>query len=224
MMAGKKAKEVKYGPLYNWYATQGTGNNSITSSDDWAVGDYTKWQTLFTNHSYNALNLRTPDLLYWDNNSGINLFHFNSRGAGFREADGVFSSLKITAFYWTSTNWDSTRAWMDGWTVSNPTTIFELGAIDKRRGVSIRLFRQATIDEQMYIPNGAPCTPYTGNDRLLQYPTIRVGTQVWTACNLAETKLRNGSLIPNITDNATWAGMTTIAMCDINNNPNNTYM
>jgi uncharacterized protein (TIGR02145 family) len=53
------------------------------------------------------------------------------------------------------------------------------------------------------------------------YNTITIGTQVWMAENLKTTKYRNGNAIPNVTDNATWAALTTGAYCNYNNDANN---
>ena len=56
------------------------------------------------------------------------------------------------------------------------------------------------------------------------YHTITLGTQVWMVENLKTTSFRDGSAIPNVTDNAPWAynaTTTTPAYCDYNNNPAN---
>jgi uncharacterized protein (TIGR02145 family) len=49
------------------------------------------------------------------------------------------------------------------------------------------------------------------------YRTIQIGTQVWMAENLRTTKYKNGSAIPNVTDNMTWRDLTTPAFCYYNN-------
>ena len=57
------------------------------------------------------------------------------------------------------------------------------------------------------------------------YKTITIGNQTWMAENLRVTKYRNGDLIPNIIDTATWSAawsnLTTGAYCNYNNDPNN---
>ncbi|MFO7614428.1 MAG: fibrobacter succinogenes major paralogous domain-containing protein [Bacteroidales bacterium] len=60
----------------------------------------------------------------------------------------------------------------------------------------------------------ATCIDYDGN----AYPTITIGTQTWTAENLRVTHYRNGDAIPNVTDNSTWAALTTGAYCWYDNN------
>ena len=49
------------------------------------------------------------------------------------------------------------------------------------------------------------------------YHTVTIGTQVWMVENLKTTKYRNGDLIPNVTGDAEWAGLTTGAYCNNNN-------
>ena len=53
------------------------------------------------------------------------------------------------------------------------------------------------------------------------YQTIQIGNQLWMAENLKVTHYRNGDAIPNVTDNSTWAGLSTGAYCVYNNTPSN---
>ena len=53
------------------------------------------------------------------------------------------------------------------------------------------------------------------------YKTIQIGTQVWMAENLKATKYNDGTAIPHITVNATWAAATTGAYSDYSNTPAN---
>ena len=57
-----------------------------------------------------------------------------------------------------------------------------------------------------------PCefiTDYDGNT----YPTLKIGDQIWFQKNLNVAHYRNGTLIPNVTDNGTWSALTTGARC-----------
>jgi uncharacterized protein (TIGR02145 family) len=52
------------------------------------------------------------------------------------------------------------------------------------------------------------------------YQTVTIGTQVWMMENLKVTHYRNGDAIPNVTNYGIWAGLTTGAYCDYNNDVN----
>jgi len=56
-------------------------------------------------------------------------------------------------------------------------------------------------------------TDYDGN----VYTTIQIGSQTWTVENLKTTHYRDGFSIPNVTDNAAWAALSTGAYCNYNN-------
>ncbi|MBS3740895.1 MAG: fibrobacter succinogenes major paralogous domain-containing protein [Candidatus Cloacimonetes bacterium] len=54
-----------------------------------------------------------------------------------------------------------------------------------------------------------------------EYGTIIIGDQEWMAENLKVTHYRNGDAIPNVTNNSTWAGLSSGAYCYYNNNSAN---
>ena len=51
------------------------------------------------------------------------------------------------------------------------------------------------------------------------YAVVQIGSQLWMEENLKATHYRDGSAIPNVTDSATWGGLTTGAYCDYHNLP-----
>lgn len=53
------------------------------------------------------------------------------------------------------------------------------------------------------------------------YQTVQIGTQIWMVENLKTTKYRDGSSIPNVTDDAAWGLLTTGAYCEFKNDKNN---
>lgn len=206
---------INYGYLYNWYATQGTGTTSITSSDDWVVPTEAQWQILRTasGGSNAGYNLREVGTDYWTapNTGATNLYGFNGRGVGLRhESTGIFFSIKNVCHFWVS----------DGVYVRALTyNTAYLGYASKHdtQGCSIRL---------LYVGAGTP-TSYTGNDGKV-YRVVLIGSQYWLADSLAETKLRDGTYIDGYNggvytpiSDATWAAATTEMMCVYNDDENN---
>ena len=53
------------------------------------------------------------------------------------------------------------------------------------------------------------------------YETVLIGDQLWMAENLKTTKYRDGSEIPNITNNQEWNDLSSGAYSDYDNNPTN---
>jgi uncharacterized protein (TIGR02145 family) len=81
----------------------------------------------------------------------------------------------------------------------------------------VRAYATNSVGTSYGSPQSFTTTDIDGN----VYQTVTIGTQVWTVENLKVTHYRNGDAIPNITDNATWSGLTTGAYCEYNNDINN---
>jgi uncharacterized protein (TIGR02145 family) len=50
------------------------------------------------------------------------------------------------------------------------------------------------------------------------YPVVEIGNQCWTKENLHTSNYADGSVIPNITDSATWINLSSPAWCNYENN------
>jgi uncharacterized protein (TIGR02145 family) len=66
--------------------------------------------------------------------------------------------------------------------------------------------------------NGNTSTPVTDVDGNT-YQTVVICNQTWTKNNLNVSKYRNGDIIPQVTNAAQWANLTTGAWCYYNNDP-----
>lgn len=194
-----------YGLLYNWYAA--TSTDKITSSDDWVVPNNTQWATLSTYLGGDAVagdKLKKKGISNWIS-QGVgttNEVLFSAVGSGIRISD--FSQIKEYCFFW-STDISGPYAYRRRLIYSSSS--FSEDIQNLYLGQSIRL---------LYVGVGTP-TQYVGNNGYV-YIVVQIGSQYWIAQNLRETKWRNGTDIPNVTDNTTWIGLTTPAWCVYDNN------
>ncbi len=83
--------------------------------------------------------------------------------------------------------------------------------------VLLSIFLSCNDDPTSPKDNSGTVTDIDGN----VYQTVKIGVQWWMAENLKVTHYRNGDAIPNITDNSEWAGLSTGAYCEYNNDNGN---
>ena len=211
-----------FGYLYNFYAITGSTTQSLTSSDSWSVPTQTDFQTLINSvsNSANALKL-VNTTTYWNsfNSNATNTSGFSAKGSGARitNTDIGFSDLRGQVFYNSKTVSNINPNLNVILVLQSPSNTPALSAYitaTKNAGNSVRLVRNTTL----LLP-GQTGT-YTGNDGKI-YNTICIGTQEWMSEDLRETKYRNLSVIPNVTDYVTWKALTTGAYCIYNNDSTN---
>jgi len=217
---------LKYGALYNWYAA--TDVRGISSGGGWGVPSIVEFNLLLqiiepnadANNNEAGKSLKELGFVYWDENGGLgnNVFEFNGRGAGNRlYGDGSFSLLKNILYLYTNSK---TSDFVPIATLNSYNDIFNIGdVVNFKNGNSIRLFRPATLTEQLQA-DGTPCANYTGNDGKV-YRTVKIGIHVWLADNLCETEFLTGEAIPIVTENSAWAGLRNAGMCYYNNDITN---
>lgn len=203
---------VNFGYIYNNHTLSGSGSNSIISSDEWKVGtgsannfsnslqDYGELQKL-------SSNIGSKFLL-----SGSNEYGFNGKNAGVRYSDGIFNLPQHLQCIFSTIN-ESTNIASRFASISIEWN-FQYGD-SFNLAMPVRLVNPTTL-----LTHGQTGT-YTGNDGRV-YPTICIGTQEWLSCNLAETELRDHTLIPTITDDAEWINnLNLLAKCAWNNDESN---
>ncbi|GEM_PF-3255479 len=217
-----RKRNVKYGYLYNWYAA--TNVAEITSSATWGVPSDDDWATLVTELGTAATVgglLKEKGTIHWKspNTGATNAVNFSAVAGGGRYLNGVFYNTTENGGYLSITEYDRSEIYIRY--MDDGDAVLYRDHYDKEYGFSLRLVRDATVTEQTY-SDGTFCDVYTGNDGR-QYRTVKIGTQVWMAENLAETKYRDGTAIPNITDATTWAADSTGARCAYDNNEANAF-
>lgn len=214
---------IKYGYLYNWYAA--TDSRKISSSDDWVVPTKAKYETLVlylggvltSTNIYDIAGgkLKEAGTIYWNfpNTGATNESGFNGRGGGERWVNGSFDYLKTDGYQWSSDSISFPSLFM----LFNTSDIVEFLERQKILGESLRL---------VYEGVEAP-TSYIGNDGKV-YRTVMIGSQIWLADNLSETKYRNNDWITGFDggvytpiSNANWATLTTGALCAYNDDESN---
>ena len=80
-------------------------------------------------------------------------------------------------------------------------------------GGSLRTEGTGTTTNKLKISGAGTVHDIDGNI----YPAVTIGTQTWMGANLRTTKYADGTPIPNITDNTTWANATAGAYCYFDN-------
>lgn len=210
-----------YGYLYNWYAIDEASPISAANAH---VPTGAEWDDLWTwLHSQYPDNeggiVKESDYVYWDspNTSANNWTGFNARGTGIRRSDGTFDSFKTFSEFWGATQIYPYNSYVRA--LQNTTGSFGDDADNPEVGNPIRLI----VDSPIEISGSLGI--YVGNDG--QRYTCRkfpYGSGVWwTTQNLIETKYQDGSSIPEVTSNSTWAGLTTGARCSYSNDPEGAY-
>jgi len=212
---------IVYGMLYNWYAAVDAniapaGWHIPSCFDAGNLRQYLDSTGSFSSNIAGGY-MKETGLTYWTspNTGATNTTGFNGRGSGYRDAStGVFWEFKNRFYMWSPyAPYESANSKIMSTLYYNTVTFNAFKANDgypnigPKAGCSIRLIKNDSV-------NPGTVTDYDGN----VYPTVLIGTQVWTALNWACTHYNNGVAIPEVTTNATWAGLSTGARCYYNNN------
>ena len=216
---GKKQSiftNIMYGKLYNWYVIDDVRGICPIG---WHVPTKVEFETLVTylgGYLIAGGKLKEIGLSHWGspNTDATDEVGFNARGSGYRGTDGLFKKIKQQVDYWSITGQSTTDKFVFDlqYNYAYSQVIYSFG--NRIVGSPVRLLKNSTT-----LVHGQTGT-YTGNDGRV-YRTICIGTQEWLADNLCETKYRDGSTIPEVTDSTIWSGLTTGARCWYNNDPLN---
>lgn len=208
---------IKYGALYNWYAASKNGGSGVGSiaPDGWHVPNTSEYEALQTTLGGSTIaggKLKESGFDHWvsPNYGATNESGFTALPGGYRDGDGVFDTLEYQGTFLSITEYDTINSVDRQMDYFNEILNTTYGS--KTTGRSLRLIKNTSDHTE-----GETITDIDGNI----YPTVKIGNQVWMAANLAVTKFNDGTPIPNVTDNAAWAALTTGAMCYYDNDINN---
>jgi uncharacterized protein (TIGR02145 family) len=211
--------DIKYGLLYNWFVATDARNIANTG---WHVPTSADIQTLIISAGGEVIggcHIKEVGAIHWDiANTGDNSTGFTAVGAGYRSStDGSFLFLNGLGGFFSSEDTPvgvillfEIEAFSDNIGIVYSTGEESTDIIWKKTGLSIRLIKNDSTDP----------LSYTGNDGKL-YSTVKIGSQVWLSQNLAETRYRDGSVIPEEQNDAAWEALATGAWCYYDNDPNN---
>lgn len=201
---------INYGRLYNVYA--GLDSKNIASAG-WHFPTKAEFDTLISyvgGTSIGGSSLKEVGTTHWNsvNTDATNSTGFSGIGNGYRQTtSGNSQQIRVQGYilgnnagvcYYILLNRDS-GAISVNW-----------GSGINTLGGAIRLIKDDSNDVGYY----------QGNDNKI-YHTTKIGTQVWTSMNLAETKFRDQSIIPIYNTDGTFGVLTTAGMCSYNNNDSN---
>jgi uncharacterized protein (TIGR02145 family) len=219
-----------FGYMYNFYTAvdtkniaNPTGGNGQTNT--WRVPSTTDFTTLSTylgGDSVAGGKLKKTGTVeglngcwYSPNTGATNLYSFDSIPSGYRrDSTGVFTRAGYDSNYWTTTINFEPNAFYASMYQNNDDII--VTSSNYKFGLSIRLVRNATAGEQLLsdgtnsVDNPTILQSYIGNDGKI-YKTTKIGTQIWIAQDLLETKFNDSSNIPEVATNGTWSELTTSA-------------
>lgn len=108
-----EANKDVYGALYNWHAVN---NSNDICPTGWRVSTDEDWTTLtdfLGGESVAGSKLKQTGTAVWNapNTDATNESGFNAVPGGMRDEMGVYSQLKWTGFYWTSTQYNLGNGW-----------------------------------------------------------------------------------------------------------------
>ena len=218
---GYSVFNMKYGLLYNWFAANDAKNianigwHVPTQAEINILAKYIDPLATGTGSTTEGGKLKIPGYDYFlsPNTGATNVYKFNGIGSGYRLVSGTYGNLQLIMTFRTS-SLDGADTSFVGRLAYNSNSFSTAISIYHKSGISVRLIKDSTT-----LKHGQAGI-YTGNDGRV-YKTICIGTQEWMSENLAETKYRDGSSIPEVTDNTAWSNLVTGALCAYNNDWNN---
>jgi uncharacterized protein (TIGR02145 family) len=139
------ANGLKYGHLYNWYASSDTRNIAPIG---WRIPTDAEWTTLTTylgGESIAGAKLKESGVNNWTspNVGATNETGFSALPAGDRVSNVTFGSLNNSGYWWSSTQYDVNTAWFRFIDFNNYTV--GRSNLGKMYGFSIRCLSDITI-------------------------------------------------------------------------------
>ncbi len=135
---GDEANVIEYGRLYNWHAID---DPRRLCPSGWHVPDDAEWQVLIDGiGAQGGLQLKASS--GWTAGpNGTDAHGFDGRPAGYRSANGVFSSLGALATWWSATPNDNGGDAHVKSLIDNSDEVYQQLGISRQQGRSIRCLK-----------------------------------------------------------------------------------
>ena len=205
---------LEAGCLYNFYAVYSSRNLAPSGCHIPTNAEWTTLRNLLGGQSYGGY-LKEEGTLSagtgrWasPNTGASNPYSFGVIPEG-RRHYGTFDNWTLGADFWSKSSYNTDQAYSVnfGYNHSNMYMSDVIGYAYKEDGFSVRCI----VDDDTFFG------PFYDSVNGEIYDTVKIGSKVWLASNLRSTKYRDGTAIPNVTDSATWRGLTSGAYCWYNN-------
>ncbi|MFT7001001.1 MAG: hypothetical protein ACJAVW_002024, partial [Spirosomataceae bacterium] len=207
-----------YGKLYNWYAVAGIHDNDpntpnkTLAPEGWHVPTDVEWTTLTTYLGGEAVaggKMKEAGLAHWfsPNTGATNERGFAGLPGGLRDSNGSFFSIGGYGYWWSSTEGNSTYAWLRGLSLNSGSVYRDLSS--KGSGFSVRCLR----DEVYTIPDAPINVSATAGDGQATITYDAPGSNGGsTITSYTATSLPSG-----ITETVTQAGSGSITVVGLTN-------
>ena len=130
-----------YGILYNWYAVN---DSRDIAPEGWHVPSEAEWQTLVNYLGGSGVaggKMKEIGTTHWKrpNEGATNVSGFAALPGGYRYSDGNFGKLGSSAYFWSSSRYNSSNAW--GRVLYYGSAYVSRYSSNKQYGFSVRLVR-----------------------------------------------------------------------------------
>jgi uncharacterized protein (TIGR02145 family) len=212
--SNNSANEDIYGKLYNWYAVAGIyDTNSLNNPAyrkefapiSYRVPSNTDWNNLFTCLGGNSIaggKMKETGTTHWSspNTDATNSSGFTGLPGGYLGIAGNgtygFNSIQGSGDWWSLTDSSISTAYFCY--LNYVSGVATLSSFSKSSGMSVRT--------------------------IIDYSSVAWSCKInpgWFTTNATHSTYRDGTTIPQVTDETTWKNLTTGAWCYYDNNPAN---
>ena len=136
--------KATYGALYNWFVVEAAIGGKNMCPTGWHVPTDDEWRTLITylgSENVAGGKLKETGTVHWyyPNEGATNETGFTALPGGNRDPGGFFLYMGNNVWYWSSTEYSTTRA--RGWSLSYSQSDMGSSVYDKPFGFSVRCLR-----------------------------------------------------------------------------------